>query len=63
MGLVKRLCNSSILIGRAAYTLAGLKFRAQENGLMSTDGVFAISAGPAGQESKCIANQWNGLLD
>jgi len=30
--------------------LAGLHFRDQQNGLMSPDGVCAISAGPAGHE-------------
>jgi len=31
--------------------LAGLNFRAQENGLMSPDGVCAISAGPDGHKT------------
>ena len=31
--------------------LAGSHFQAQENGLMSPDGVCAISAGPAGSET------------
>ena len=34
-----------------ANILAGAHFRTQENGLMSPDGVFAISAGPAGHET------------
>jgi len=34
-----------------ASILAGWHFRAQENGLMSPDGVCAISAGPAGHET------------
>ena len=34
-----------------ANILAGSHFRAQENGLMSPDGVCAISAGPAGHET------------
>jgi len=37
-----------------ANILAGLNFRAQENGLMSPDGVCAISAGPAGHETRTV---------
>ena len=35
----------------SANILAGLNFQAKENGLMSPDGVCAISAGPAGHET------------
>ena len=34
--------------------LAGAHFRAQENGLMSSDGVYAISAGPTGHETSLL---------
>jgi len=39
----------------SANILAGLNFRAQENQLMSPDGVCTISAGPAGHETRCKA--------
>jgi len=37
-----------------ANILAGSHFQAQENGLMSPDGVCAISAGLAGHETTCL---------
>ena len=40
-----------------ANILAGLHFRAQESGLMSPDGVCAISAGLAGHET----TMWEGV--
>ena len=46
-----------------ANILAGLNFQAKENGLMSLDGVCAISTDPARHETKCLANQWTVILE
>ena len=43
-----------------ANILAGAHFQAQENGLMSPDGVCAISACPAGHETSMYC-MWKGL--
>jgi len=40
-----------------ANTLAVVYFRAQENGLMSQEGVCIISAGPAGHETNTVCDQ------